>query len=181
MAAAGAAFLASPPRTKHHGGVRSVLLVPFLVLAACGEDDLRLVNRTDQALTLDLHGPKLELTGGCDQDFRQRFCAEEYEPLGVLTISPGEDRLVTLFEGESDEVCTNLLWIRVLQLGGVGPVREPGTVIKVPAVVEIETGAGNIHSAAFPDSTIRVDEVGELDENQGPEPPTCAALGRAPR
>lgn len=161
--------------------MRCAVLLLALFFAACGNDELRLVNRLDQALALDLHGPRVDLTGGCDQDFRARFCAEEFVPLGVVNIGNLEDRVITVFDESDDERCTNLLWIRVLSLGEVGPVREPGTLFRLPAVIEVEEGAGKLHSAAFPQATIRVDEVGNLDENQGTEPPACADLGRAPR
>lgn len=160
---------------------RAVASLLLLSAAACGSDELRLVNRTEEKATLEFRGPRLELTGGCDQDFRRRFCAEEYEPLGVVEISAADDRVFTIYETVNDEHCTNQIWLRVLSLGDVGPVREPGTLFRLPVIAEIELGAGKIHSAAFPQATIRVDEVGLVDENQGPEPPTCEALGRAPR
>jgi hypothetical protein len=153
----------------------------LFVLSACGKDDFELTNKASQPITIDLAGPKLTIHGGCEEDFRTRFCAEEFEPLGTIVVSSGETRVVTVFEeGESDQ-CLNLIWLRLLKLGGVGPVREQGTLLRLPSKVEVETGAGHVHTAAFPQTTLRIDEVGNLDENQGPEPEPCTALGREPR
>jgi hypothetical protein len=160
---------------------RAVTLALLFAAAACGGDEMRLVNRTEHTLLVGLSGPRLELTGGCDQDFRRRFCAEEYEAIGTLAVSPNEDREITVYEPSDDEQCTNQLWMRLLKLGEVGPIADRGTVVRMPSVVEVEVGAGLLHTAAFPQGTVRIDELGTLDENQGPEPPSCADLGRAPR
>ena len=160
---------------------RLVLASALLAVAACGSDELQLRNRTSQSLTLNLYGPKVSITGGCNEDFGTRFCAEEYEPIGTLPLHPLEQRLLTVYEGSGQNRCVNLLWIRVLDFAGTGPVADAGSVFRLPALAEVEAGAGKIHTVAFPEATIRVDEVGTLDENQRSSPPTCAELGREPR
>ncbi|MFO0723049.1 MAG: hypothetical protein U1E65_04630 [Myxococcota bacterium] len=151
------------------------------IAAGCGSDELRLANKTSQGLTLNLYAPKVSITGGCSEDFGTRFCAEEYEPIGTLPVQPLEERLLTVYEGSGQNRCVNLLWVRVLDFAGTGPVADGGSIFRLPALAEVEAGAGKIHTVAFPEGTIRVDEVGTLDENQRKGPPTCAELGRDPR
>ena len=55
-----------------------------------------------------------------------------------------------------------------------GPVDDPGTLLQLPTDVRIEAGPGAIHGIAFPGITVRIDEIGSLDLNQGPPPPPCA-------
>ncbi len=50
------------------------------------------------------------------------------------------------------------------------------TVLASPAFVEVERGAGAIHSVAFPQGTVRIDEIGGLDDNQAVAYP-IATLG----
>jgi hypothetical protein len=157
-----------------------------LVLAASGlacgaSDEMRLVNRLELPIRLDVLAPRPDLVGGCDIDFRTRFCAEEYIPVGVIDMAPAEDRFLTLSDEVSDERCTHLLWLRLPWLGEVGPVLDPGTLFQLPTVAEVEAGAGALHSVAFPQATIRLDETGPSDLHQGPPPPSCASLGRPVR
>jgi hypothetical protein len=45
----------------------------------------------------------------------------------------------------------------------------------LPAIVEIEQGAGRFHGVAFPAATVRLDELGSADANQGSAPAACPA------
>jgi len=153
-----------------------------LALVACSPpDELRVVNRLALTARLDVLAPRADLRGGCQTDFRERFCREEYVPIAVLDFAPGADRLLTISDAVSDEQCTNVLWLRLPWLDEVGPVDDDGTLLALPTAVEIEAGAGGIHSVAFPQATVRIDEVGLADPNQGFAPKTCAELGRAAR
>jgi hypothetical protein len=160
---------------------RALLTMTALFAAACGSDEMKLSNRLDELITIEVRAPKETLTGGCEQSFKTRFCADEYVPIGTLDISPREERTVAISDTIDDQHCTNVLWLRLLRLGSVGPVEDPGTLIQLPTDAEIEQGAGALHSVAFPQATVRIDEVGALDANQAQPPQTCAELGRAPR
>lgn len=176
-----AVFLRPGSRLFNIHRVRWLFAIVGLSLGACASDELHLMNRTEQSLTLDLYAPKISIAGGCADDFGARFCAEEYEPIGSLPVHPLEERLLTVYEGSGANRCVNLLWVRVLDFAGTGPVADGGSVFRLPALAEVEIGAGRIHTVAFPEGTIRVDEVGTLDENQRGPPESCAALGRTPR
>jgi hypothetical protein len=140
-----------------------------------------LVNRLEQSISLEVGAPDAALRGGCAMPFGGRFCAEEYDVIGVLDVSAGQDRIITISDPVTDEQCTNLLWLRLVFLEDVGPVDDRGTLIQLPADVEVETGAGALHTVAYPQATVRIDEVGTLDANQARPPPPCAELGREPR
>lgn len=142
---------------------------------------MHLTNLLEKRVGLEIRAPKAAIRGGCDQDFRKRFCAEEYEVVGVIDLGPLEDRVLAISDDVSEVQCTNVLWFRLVRLDEVGPVDDPGTLIQLPADAEIELGAGVIHSVAFPEGTVRIDEIGGLDANQGPPPLSCAILGREPR
>lgn len=167
---------------------RASALLAALALAGCegSGGQMTLVNRLEQSVGLEVRAPLENLRGGCDQPFRERFCAEEYEIVGVLDFEGGATRTVALSDDVDDEHCTNVLWLRLVWLGAPdvspeGPAADPGTLISLPATVEVEWGAGALHGVGFPSGTVRLDEVGPQDPNQDLPPPTCAALGLAPR
>jgi hypothetical protein len=148
----------------------------------CGpQPEVLIVNRLEEPVRLDVYGPKEALTGGCTDDFRERFCKEEFVALSILNLEPSEERIFTMSDDIDEQKCTNVLWIRMLQVGDVGPVSEKGTLLNLPVLAEIEKGAGRYHTAAFPQATLRIDEVGLEDSNQGFAPKTCAELGRGAR
>lgn len=151
------------------------------VVGCGGSDEMRIVSRLDSPIRLDILAPRTDLRGGCDVEFARRYCEEEYENIGVVDIAAGEERFLTISDPVTNEQCTNILWLRIPFLGDVGPIEDPGTTLHLPAVAEIEAGAGRYHSVAFPQATIRIDDVSEGDPNQGLPPPTCAELGRAAR
>jgi len=160
----------------------TALTVLLAVLWACGPTpEVLLFNRLSEPVQIDVQGPKAELRGGCTDDFRQRFCAEEFASLSIVTLQAGEERVFTMSDDISEEQCTNVLWMRLLQVGEVGPVSERGTLLQLPTWAEIEEGAGRYHTAAFPQSSLRIDEVGVEDSNQGFAPQTCAEAGREAR
>lgn len=159
-----------------------------LLATACGagEGELTLVNTLDQSVGLEVRAPLEALRGGCEQDFRTRFCAEEYEIIGVLDFAGGEARPIVISDSTGGDRCTNVLWLRLVWLGApdeapLGPAKDPGTLVALPAVVEVEEGAGALHAVAFPGRTVRIDQVGGVDARQDRPPPTCAELSRAPR
>lgn len=156
-------------------------LMALSVSIGCAEDEMELYNRLDHAIGLEIRAPNEELRGGCDEPFGERFCAEEYEVIGVIDVGAGEQQLITISDPVTDEQCTNLLWLRLVFLDEVGPVDDPGTLIQMPTIVEVEEGAGVLHTVAFPQATVRIDEVGRVDANQARPPPLCAELGREPR
>lgn len=151
------------------------------VLVGCAKDELRLTSKIDYASSLEVRAPKATLRGGCDAPFRDRFCAEEYEVIGVIDVSAREDRLLTISDPVNDEQCTNILWLRLVRLGEIGPVEDPGTLLLLPSDAEIEQGAGSLHSVAFPQATVRIDEIGTEDANQSQPPLTCAEANRTAR
>jgi hypothetical protein len=166
--------------------VRCALLVPLvrsarvlvalpLVLAACSSpDELILVNQLEWPVSLEVRAPQSTLRGGCNTSFETRFCADQYEAVGVLDIGAKEERTLAISDPVTATQCTNILWLRLVRLDDVGPVDDPGTLIDLPADVEIEEGAGALHSVAFPQATVRIDEVGLGDLRQaGPASP-CA-------
>src|SRR5688572_4407854 len=107
--------------------IRALAPTFFALAAACGTDEMKLTNRLDELVSIEVRAPKENLSGGCDQSFKTRFCADEYVPIGVLDISPREERLITISDTIDDQHCTNVLWMRLLRLGSVGPVEDPGT------------------------------------------------------
>ena len=109
---------------------------------ACGpQPEILLLNRLSEPVELDVYGPKDELRGGCTDDFRQRFCTEEFTTLSILSLQAGEERVFTMSDDIDDDQCTNVLWIRLLQVGDVGPVSERGTLLQLPLWAEIEEGS----------------------------------------
>ncbi len=166
----------------HRAALTRLLIATLLATAACGgADEMRIVNRLEHPASLDIRAPREDLRGHCDVDFRERYCTEEYVQIGTFDVQPSEDRFLTISDPVTDERCTNVLWLRLRWLGDVGPVSDPGITIQLPAVVEIEAKAGLVHAVAFPQGTVRLDEVGSDDVHQGPSPSTCDALGRSPR
>jgi hypothetical protein len=150
--------------------------------AGCGApDELELSNLLDLPVSIELRAPRANLRGGCQVSFATRFCREEFELLAGLDVPPLETRRLTLSDAVDDERCTNVFWMRVVRLGEVGPVEEPGTQVQLPATVEIERGPGAVHTVAFPQATVRLDEAGLEDANQAGPPSTCAELGRDAR
>lgn len=148
----------------------------------CGPTpEILLFNRLSEAIQIDIQGPKAELRGGCIDDFRQRFCAEEFVSLSIIRLQPQEERVFTMSDDITEDQCANVLWLRLLAVGEVGPVSEGGTQLQLPSQAEIEEGAGHYHTAAFPQASLRIDEVGLDDSNQGFAPMSCAALGREAR
>lgn len=161
--------------------MRLPVLLCIAAVTGCADDELRLANLLERQIGIELRAPDESLRGGCDQPFRDRFCAEEYEVVGVIDIDAGREQTLTLSDSVTDEQCTNVLWIRLVFLEEVGPVDDPGTLIQLPADVQVEEGAGALHTVAFPQATVRIDEVGLADGHQAPSPETCAELGRDPR
>lgn len=154
--------------------VRVVLaFVLPLALAACSSrDELTLVNQLEWDVSLEVRAPKASLVGGCNVSFETRFCADQYEAIGVLDVGAKEERTLAVSDPVTATQCTNILWLRLVRLGDVGPVDDPGTLIDLPADVEIEEGAGALHTVAFPQATVRIDEVGLGDLRQaGPAVP----------
>jgi hypothetical protein len=160
-----------------------LVLAPILAVTstACHKNEMHLVSRIDLKASVEIRAPKANLTGGCKEDFRTRFCVEEYEIIGVVDVSPHEDHKIVISDKIDDTHCTNVLWLRLLRLGDVGPVDDAGTVVQLPAEIQIEQGAGAISTVAFPQATLRIDEAGLRDDHQGPPPKTCAELGRSAR
>lgn len=150
------------------------------LLAACGGEDLQLESRIRESVTVEIRAPAAGLAGPCDVRFDERFCREELEGVGSITIRGGDRRTITL-DDDFDETCSNVLWLRLIRLDEVGPVADPGTLFELPASAEIEYGAGAAHTVAFPQATIRLDEVGRADAHQAGPPLSCAELGRTPR
>ena len=161
--------------------LRAILLLAMLGAVGCASDELKLNNLLTQKIGIEIRAPKEELRGGCDQPFRDRFCADEYEVVGVLDVEAEDEQRLTLSDPVNDEQCTNLLWIRLVFLEAIGPVDDPGTLFQLSTEVEVEQGAGALHTVAFPQATVRIDEIGTLDEHQAQPPHTCAELGRVAR
>ncbi len=132
-----------------------------------------LISEVDELASIEIRAPNADLRGGCEKSFRERFCAEQYEVIGVIDVSAGEERMLTISDAVSDEQCTNILWLRLVRLGEVGPVEDAGTLFQLPADARIEKGAGALHSVAFPSQTVRIDELGAADEHQSEPPEAC--------
>lgn len=146
-----------------------------MVAAGCGaSDEARLYNRLAFPISLEIKAPNPDLVGGCDQSFQSRFCADQYEVIGVVDVDANDERELIISDTVNDERCTNVLWLRLVRLEEVGPVDDPGTLIQLPAFVEVEQGAGAIHTVAFPQGTVRIDEIGGADENQSGPPAACS-------
>lgn len=148
---------------------------------ACGDEEFRVANRLADPVELEVLAPKLGIGPDCAEVFDRRFCAEEFESLGVLVFEPDQERTITVIDGTGGEDCADLLYLRILTVGPLGPVVDRGTQIQVPADVRIISGAGFHHTLALPELTVRIDEVGSDDNNQSGPPESCGALGRAPR
>lgn len=144
-------------------------------------DELVVTNRVDRTVGLQVLAANDRLRVDCSESFATRFCADEYVSQGVVDFAPNQARTLTLSD-ESDPLrCARVLWLRVLWLSvgsgptdpENGPVDDPGTLVQLPAEVELEAGTGAIHGVAFPGVTVRIDEVGSLDPNQAAPPPAC--------
>ena len=154
----------------------------LLVSTACGPvPEALLLNRLDQPVMIDVYGPLETLSGSCDVDFRERFCEEEFVPLSIVELQEAEQRTFTMSDEITEDNCTNVLWLRLISVGEVGPVTEVGTLLQLPTKAEVEVGPGYYHTAAFPGASLRIDEVGTEDLNQGFAPKKCAELGREAR
>lgn len=149
-------------------------------LAGCGGDELVLLNHTAYSAGVQVYAPELGLRGDCAEELRTRFCVEELVPIGVLDVGPASERTITVLDDDGEGGCSRVLWLRLLFLGEVGPVDDPGTLLALPVEAALEVGAGAIHTVAFPQATVRIDEVGGDDLNQGGPPLTCAELDRSP-
>ncbi|MEQ8273806.1 MAG: hypothetical protein RMA76_40100 [Deltaproteobacteria bacterium] len=148
--------------------------VLFLAAAACGSsDEAMLFNRLELPISLEVRAPQEQLVGGCDKAFAERFCEDQYEVIGVVDVEALSERELIISDATSGDRCTNILWLRLVRLDEVGPVDDAGTLINLPAFVEVERGAGVIHTVAFPQATVRIDEVGGMDVNQSGPPPAC--------
>lgn len=163
-------------------------IVLALAASACGAapDEMQLTNRLDLTVGLEVRAPRASLLGGCEQPFATRFCAEEYEIIGVVDVPAQDTRGITIADAVGDDQCTNVLWLRLVWLGApdmmpLGPAADPGTLINLPSNAEIEDGTGALHGVAFPGRTVRIDEVGGADMMQALPPPSCAELERMPR
>jgi hypothetical protein len=139
---------------------------------ACGAEELRLESRIDERATLQLAAPRAGLVGPCDVPFAIRFCRAQFEPVGSVVIRGGDRRTLAL-EDELDRTCGNILWVRLVRLDDVGPVADEGALFELPASAEIEYGAGALHAVAFPQGTVRLDEVGDADARQARPPRPC--------
>ena len=145
-------------------------------------DALFVVNRLDRTVGIQVRAANDGLRVDCDRPFTERFCADEYVSQGVVDVGPREERTLRLSVEADPRRCAAVVWLRVLWLSAgpgandpeSGPVDDPGTVLQLPADVRIEAGAGAIHGIAFPGITVRIDEIGSLDVNQGPAPPPCS-------
>ena len=63
---------------------------------ACGPvPEALLLNRLDRPVTIDVYGPIESLSGGCEVDFRDRFCEEEFVPLSIIELQEAEQRVFT--------------------------------------------------------------------------------------
>lgn len=167
---------------------RMLALSVAIFSAGCGagEGQMTLRNQLQQAVGLEVRAPLEVLTGGCEMPFRDRFCAEEYEIIGVVDFDAGEGRDIVISDAVSDERCTNQLWLRLVWLGApdmmpLGPAADPGTLLALPAEVDVKDGAGALHAVAFPGQTVRLDERGGQDAMQALPPQSCAEQGRVPR
>lgn len=159
--------------------LEALVLVSFV---ACGPvPEALLLNRLDRPVTIDVYGPIESLSGGCEVDFRDRFCEEEFVPLSIIELQEAEQRTFTMSDEITESQCTNVLWLRLLSVGDFGPVTETGTLLQLPTQAEVEIGPGYYHTAAFPGVSLRIDEVGSEDLNQGFAPRKCAELGREAR
>lgn len=153
--------------------LRVVILSGCLAASgACGQDELRLYSRIEQTALLEIRGPQLELPGNCDVFFGQRFCAEQFESFGAVQMGPNTDRTLGVGASEVDR-CAHVLWIRVVSLEGVGPVDDPGTLFETPVDVDLEYGAGALHSVAYPQGIVRLDQFGPEDAQQSGPPHPC--------
>ena len=156
----------------------------FLLVSmmGCGPvPEALLLNRLDRSVSIDVYGPIESLTGACEIDFRDRFCEEEFVPLSIIELQEAEQRSFTMSDEITENRCTNVLWLRLISVGNVGPVTEVGTLLQLPTQAEVEVGPGYYHTAAFPGVSLRIDEVGTEDLNQGFAPKKCVELGREAR
>jgi hypothetical protein len=163
--------------------MRRALIVLVLVAqtSGCNSTKMQLINHLDLPVDVEIRAPKPNLTGGCMESFTTRFCAEEYEDVGVIQVGAHQNHQVGISDTIDANHCTNVLWLRLVRLDKIGPVDDPGTLFALPVDAQIEQGAGAIHTVAFPQETVRLDQAGLADDHQGPPPPTCASLGRTPR
>ena len=151
---------------------RFALALVGALAVACGGEELELESRIDEGATLQIAAPEAGLAGACDAPFATRFCREQFVPVGAVTIRGGDRRALAL-EGDFDRTCGNILWVRLVRLDDVGPVDDQGTLFELPVRAEIEYGAGALHTVAFPQGTVRLDEIGDADARQARPPPPC--------
>ena len=144
-------------------------------------DELLVVNRLDRTVGVQVLAADDKKRVDCKAPFAERFCRDDYISQGVVDFEPLKTRTLTLFVESHPRECASIVWLRVLWLStgpeadapDNGPVDDPGTLIQLPADIDLEAGSGAIHGVAFPGITVRIDEVGSLDPNQGPPPPDC--------
>lgn len=169
-------FLRTYPGPREHCAPMRITLTVITacsLVVGCAKDEMHLVSEIDELASIEIRAPNAELRGGCETSFRERFCEDQYEVIGVIDVSAGEERLLTISDSVGDDQCTNVLWLRLVRLGEVGPVEDPGTLFQLPAEARIERGAGALHTVAFPSQTVRIDELGAADENQSQPPAAC--------
>ncbi len=159
----------------------ALLLGLNLSLVACGWEEFRVANRLADPVEIEVLAPKLGIGATCSDRFDVRFCTEEFESLGTLVFEAEQERTIEVIDGTGGSDCAEILYLRVLTVGELGPVVDRGTQVQVPADVRIVEGAGFHHTLALPGLTVRLDEVGSDDNNQSGPPSDCGALGRAPR
>ncbi|MCB9653712.1 MAG: hypothetical protein H6729_06240 [Deltaproteobacteria bacterium] len=142
-------------------------------LSACGDDALVLRSLLDDSVAIEVQALKVGSRAACDQPLNERACQGDYEFVGLVEMGPHQERSLTLSDGEAQDECGRLLWLRLVRFKAGGPVSDPGTVLLLPAEVEVEMGAGALHSVAFAEGTVRIDEVGTLDAHQSGPPVVC--------
>lgn len=142
-----------------------------VVFFACGgAEGLELSSKLEQDARIEVLAPRVDASGDCGAALPLRHCAEDYERLSTITVPALSDRVIRL---DDSGACPPALWLRLVALGDVGPVNDPGTLFRLPARVELEYGAGALHSQAFPQGIVRLDEVGAADTAQSSPPARC--------
>ncbi len=141
------------------------------MMAACGSDTLELTSLLEEQAELLLLLPGEEAQSDCGAEADQRYCAEDFEPLAQFVMEPGARRRIEVEQAPDD--CRPVVFARWLRLGEVGPVVDSGTTFELSADVELEYGAGALHSVAFPQGIVRLDEVGFEDRKQFGPPQPC--------
>lgn len=142
------------------------------LLSSCGDEALVLRSLLDDPVSIEVQAPALGLRADCGRPLSARVCEDEYAFVGLVELGPRQERTLTLSDGNTQE-CAQLLWLRLVRFKASGPVSDRGTVFLLPAEVEIEVGAGALHSVAFAEGTVRLDEVGTGDAHQSGPPVAC--------